>query len=150
MIGGTSGSERKLWKPSSSQSKSTQTRSSSLGSRKTFEPVDPCCFRFSAPLVEKIVKNWSKSSTVVVARNISFLLGWGPARPPYRPPGRPLSTPFMRTGSGVGSRVAPTESRTSTMRADENVATMQRAYDAFNAGDVETLTEVFDESAVWH
>src|SRR3954469_5836214 len=68
MIGGTSGSEMKLCQPSSSQSKSTQTRSSSLGSRKTVAPLDPCCFRFSAPLVEKIFKKRSKSSTVVVAR----------------------------------------------------------------------------------
>src|SRR3954469_19753622 len=126
MIGGTSGSERKLWKPSSSQSKSTQTLSPSLGSRKTFEPVDPCCFRFSAPLVEKIFKNWSKSSTVVVARNISFLLG-GALPPPYTPRLRPQSTPFVGTGSGVVSRVDSTESRRATMRADENVATMQRA-----------------------
>ena len=36
------------------------------------------------------------------------------------------------------------------MTADENVAIMQRAYDAFNRGDLETLTEIFDESAVWH
>jgi uncharacterized protein len=36
------------------------------------------------------------------------------------------------------------------MGADENVAVMQRAYDAFNSGDVDTLTELFDESAVWH
>jgi uncharacterized protein len=36
------------------------------------------------------------------------------------------------------------------MRADENVATMRRAYEAFNTGDIDTLTEVFDESAVWH
>ena len=36
------------------------------------------------------------------------------------------------------------------MGADENVAIMQRAYDAFNTGDINTLTEVFDESAVWH
>jgi ketosteroid isomerase-like protein len=36
------------------------------------------------------------------------------------------------------------------MGADENVAIMQRAYDAFNAGDIETLTELFDESIVWH
>ena len=36
------------------------------------------------------------------------------------------------------------------MGADENVAIMRRAYEAFNAGDVETLTELFDESAVWH
>ena len=36
------------------------------------------------------------------------------------------------------------------MGADENVAIMQRAYDAFNSADVDTLTELFDESAVWH
>ena len=32
----------------------------------------------------------------------------------------------------------------------ENVAIMRRAYEAFNTGDIETLTELFDESAVWH
>ena len=36
------------------------------------------------------------------------------------------------------------------MRADENAAIMRRAYEAFNTGDIETLTEIFDESAVWH
>jgi ketosteroid isomerase-like protein len=36
------------------------------------------------------------------------------------------------------------------MGADENVATMRRAYEAFNTGDIETLTQLFDESAVWH
>jgi ketosteroid isomerase-like protein len=36
------------------------------------------------------------------------------------------------------------------MGPDENVATMRRAYEAFNAGDVETLTQVFDESVLWH
>src|SRR4051795_7652468 len=36
------------------------------------------------------------------------------------------------------------------MTPDENVAIMQRAYDAFNAADIDTLTELFDESAVWH
>jgi uncharacterized protein len=36
------------------------------------------------------------------------------------------------------------------MGAAENVAIMQRAYDAFNSGDLDTLTEIFDESAVWH
>ena len=36
------------------------------------------------------------------------------------------------------------------MTADENVAIMQRAYDAFNAADVDTLTELFDENVVWH
>jgi ketosteroid isomerase-like protein len=36
------------------------------------------------------------------------------------------------------------------MTADENVAIMQRAYDAFNAADIDTLTELFDENIVWH
>ena len=36
------------------------------------------------------------------------------------------------------------------MGADQNVAVMRRAYEAFNTGDIETLTELFDESAVWH
>ena len=36
------------------------------------------------------------------------------------------------------------------MGADENVAIMRRAYEAFNRGDLETLTEIFDEGAVWH
>ena len=36
------------------------------------------------------------------------------------------------------------------MGPDENVAIMQRAYDAFNTGDINTLTEIFDESVVWH
>jgi uncharacterized protein len=36
------------------------------------------------------------------------------------------------------------------MGSDENVAIMRRAYEAFNIGDVETLTELFDESVVWH
>jgi ketosteroid isomerase-like protein len=36
------------------------------------------------------------------------------------------------------------------MGAEENVATMRRGYEAFNRGDMETLTELFDESAVWH
>src|SRR6266545_4687392 len=74
MIGGTSGSEAKRCQPSMSQSKITQTRSSSLGSRKTVAPLDPCCRRFSAPLVEKMDSKRSKSSTVVVARSILLLL----------------------------------------------------------------------------
>ena len=36
------------------------------------------------------------------------------------------------------------------MAADENVAIMRRAYEAFNAADIDTLTELFDESVVWH
>jgi ketosteroid isomerase-like protein len=35
------------------------------------------------------------------------------------------------------------------MTAHDNVAIMQRAYDAFNTGDMETLTELMDET-VWH
>jgi ketosteroid isomerase-like protein len=36
------------------------------------------------------------------------------------------------------------------MGAEENVAVMRRAYEAFNTGDMETLTEVFDENMAWH
>jgi uncharacterized protein len=36
------------------------------------------------------------------------------------------------------------------MSSEENVAIMRRAYDAFNVGDLDTLTEIFDERAVWH
>ena len=36
------------------------------------------------------------------------------------------------------------------MTADENVAIMQRAYDAFNRADMDTLIEIFDDSIVWH
>src|SRR5229473_7874702 len=36
------------------------------------------------------------------------------------------------------------------MTADENAAIMRRAYEAFNSGDMNTLTELFDQSAVWH
>ena len=36
------------------------------------------------------------------------------------------------------------------MGADENVAIMRRAYEAFNTGDMDTLVEIFDDSIVWH
>ena len=36
------------------------------------------------------------------------------------------------------------------MEANENVTIVQRGYDAFNAADIDTLTEVFDENIVWH
>jgi ketosteroid isomerase-like protein len=36
------------------------------------------------------------------------------------------------------------------MGAEENLAIMQRAYDAFNTGDIDTLTELFDDGVVWH
>jgi ketosteroid isomerase-like protein len=36
------------------------------------------------------------------------------------------------------------------MGAEENAEVMRRAYEAFNAGDIETLNELFDESVVWH
>jgi hypothetical protein len=41
-----------------------------VGSRKTCEPLDPCCLRFSAPFVEKAFQNRSKSSIFTVARTI--------------------------------------------------------------------------------
>ena len=36
------------------------------------------------------------------------------------------------------------------MGAAENAKTVQRGYEAFNTADMETLTEIFDESASWH
>jgi uncharacterized protein len=36
------------------------------------------------------------------------------------------------------------------MGAAENAAAVRRGYEAFNRGDMETLTELFDESASWH
>jgi len=36
------------------------------------------------------------------------------------------------------------------MGADENAAIVRRGYEAFNSGDMDSLTEIFDENAVWH
>ena len=36
------------------------------------------------------------------------------------------------------------------MGSDDNAAIVQRAYDAFNSADIDTLTELFDENMVWH
>ena len=79
MIAGTSGSDTKLCQPSASQSKITQTLSASSGSRKTVAPLEPCCPRFSAPFVEKMLRKRSTSSTLVVANNISYSLRPGPS-----------------------------------------------------------------------
>lgn len=35
------------------------------------------------------------------------------------------------------------------MGAGENAAVVRRGYEAFNKGDMDTLTELFDENAVW-
>jgi uncharacterized protein len=36
------------------------------------------------------------------------------------------------------------------MAAKEDAELIRRGYEAFNAGDMETLTELFDENAAWH
>ena len=36
------------------------------------------------------------------------------------------------------------------MGTGENAEVVRRGYEAFNAGDMETLSEVFDDSASWH
>jgi len=36
------------------------------------------------------------------------------------------------------------------MGADENLAIVRRGYEAFNKGDLDTLTDLFDEGAAWH
>jgi ketosteroid isomerase-like protein len=61
------------------------------------------------------------------------------------PPEASAAAPACRLAHGLRSA-----NRRETMTADENVAIMQRAYEAFNRGDLETLNEIFDESAVWH
>ena len=38
----------------------------------------------------------------------------------------------------------------SAVRLHENAEAVRRGYAAFNTGDVETLTRLFDESASWH
>ena len=68
--GRTSGAQYASW----SMSKTTQTRLSSLGSRNTRAPWDPCSFRFSAPFVEKVFQKRSKSSTFTVDRINALLL----------------------------------------------------------------------------
>lgn len=35
-------------------------------------------------------------------------------------------------------------------RANENAEVVRRGYQAFNTGDIKTLTEIFDEKASWH
>src|SRR5215211_518617 len=61
-----------------------QTRSLSFGSLKTCAPLQPCCFRFSAPLVEKVFQKRSKSPIFAVARTIvSSFVGTCCARAPY-------------------------------------------------------------------
>jgi ketosteroid isomerase-like protein len=34
--------------------------------------------------------------------------------------------------------------------SDQNAAIVRRGYEAFNSGDMDTLTDLFDESALWH
>lgn len=34
--------------------------------------------------------------------------------------------------------------------ADKNADTVRRGYEAFNTGDMQTLTELFDQGATWH
>ena len=36
------------------------------------------------------------------------------------------------------------------MGANENAELVRRGYEAFNAGDMETLTDLFDQDASWH
>ena len=98
------GSETKFFQPSSSQSKSTQTRPSSLGSRKVCEPLDPCCFRFSRLVVEKTPHQRSKSSTFDVARNISRPFCGKCAVALLRPSAAVSRTPSLRADP-VGRRL---------------------------------------------
>src|SRR3954451_8113974 len=102
-MAGTSGSETKLCHPASSQSNNTQTLSSSLGSRNTVEPLEPCSLRLSATLGEKICRKRSTSSTFVVARIIRSSSGFSAASPDadvestLRPGGSRRNRPVTRS-----------------------------------------------------
>src|SRR3954468_5816948 len=61
-----------------------------------------------------------------------------------------MSSRFGCTAMSETTTRRPTTARRGAMGADQNVAILQRAYNAFNTGDIDTLTEIFDESAVWH
>src|SRR5690242_7075978 len=58
-------------------SNSPQTRFSSVGSRNTVEPLEPCRARLSAAFVPNTSRNRSTFSTVVVARIMTVLLRSG-------------------------------------------------------------------------
>ena len=62
---GTSRSRRSF------QPKNTHTRLASSGSLKTWEPAHPYCFLFSAPFVEEVFKNRSKSATLAMVTIMS-------------------------------------------------------------------------------
>src|SRR2546423_55781 len=68
-------------------------------------PLDPCSFRFSAPLVEKMLKKRSKSSTVVVARINSASSAEVSSR------SRDIARAVSRVGRGTGPLVLATRNR---------------------------------------
>src|SRR6185503_2387980 len=71
-----------------------------------------------------------------------------PALPPWSSPHRQVrARQPRRVRFAHGRRPA---NRREARGADENAAIMRRAYEAFNSGDMDTLVELFDESAVWH
>ena len=57
--------------------------------------------------------------------------------------GRPNSTAERIDGASAAKESI-------TMTADENAAIVRRGYEAFSSGDVNALSELFDEHAVWH
>src|SRR5439155_7030672 len=75
--------------------------------RKTVEPLEPCCRRFSAPFVEKMFRKRSKSSTCVVARIMLFLL-CGSRRPDGDDRAASLR-PWTRRGNGANALCAADE-----------------------------------------
>src|SRR2546422_11461394 len=63
------------------------------------------------------------------------------------------STITTRNLTAGGGRIHPLlieARRRKPMGANENAATIRRGYEAFNRGDMNTLTELFDENASWH
>jgi hypothetical protein len=111
---------------------------SSFGSRKTCEPLDPYCFRFSAPFVENVFQKRSKSSNFDVARitSISFRRKCPPAQ---YPPRRRLCQ--WRAPNWAAASNRPSATRRSPDDADA------RGSSRVNASTIAELARTTDEEA---
>src|ERR1043166_670191 len=60
-----------------------------------------------------------------------------------------MPAPGFEQGGSARNHARHTQRIGGNMEPHQNVAIMQRAYEAFNTGDMSTLTELMDET-VWH
>src|SRR5256714_12365007 len=126
-IGGPAGAETNSAHAASSHSNRAQTRFSTVGSRKTVEPLEPWRARLAAPFLPNTSRNRSTFSTVVVARimTVPFLpADWfGGRRDILRPgPGRGIGRPTHFRGAWGRSRQPATRSSTTFCLTAQRVA----------------------------